>query len=678
MDFYAIQEDLKNYLLNIKNENGVSVFSEQDFNNEFSNIGVMWNFLSYLSMTLENKMRLYKDNSILASTTDLNLARKIAKIVHNYDWKPNQPAKVYLNVDWDNSTGDYTLQNGDYIVIPALTKLSIGGTDYISTDEIIIRQDSGGVPIIEGEPLIANEGSYSVKNYTVKNNLIISFTEASKIYDMDVFVEKEVLNETTGQLETQVVQYYRDGEFITLEDNEDQENIYYLDYFNDNVVIRFNENFTIGNTISVVLYKCNGNLSSFNSSSLTNPTISDSLTYNSTDITGNIILTVDSENIYNGQDAETLQELREIGNKAFINRGVNENDFNELLAREYSSYKLKVVGGENEEEERFLGYLLYTGVNDTNSLLSISESKQVKSTIDEIRSINLRTIYRLPTIINLDYDIQLRLKTQYKGQFATYQSNITTDIQDHFNNEIYLDPLQKERDYVFNKLISMQDDIMDFVNNFSIIQYPSIRFDGSMLNFVDKILSSVELDGSYQFELNTGGDYEYNETYTDDLFSFGTHSLVGKEIWDLYYNFQIANFSGFPYIKFRLYETYIDLGTPSGSESNITYGDENNKVTQYKFPIGNDYYSIASISGATSNKIIVNKIIDNSDPSNPKAYANEVYLLYTELLDIVNSNDDYRKMFFKLYKPSGSEHFMNDITFEKDVFLLYDNINIHE
>jgi len=270
------------------------------------------------------------------------------------------------------------------------------------------------------------------------------------------------------------------------------------------------------------------------------------------------------------------------------------------------------------------------------------------------------------------------MKTQYKGQFATYKSKIISDIESYYNDTLYLDTLVSQREYVFNRLYTMEDTIMDYVDNFSIIQYPCLRFDKRLLNFVDKVIGAVQLNSNGEFVTATGSDYVYNNSYTDTLFNFGNFTLTAQQIWNLYLNYEIINFSGFPYIRFRLYDTPIDLGSPLNSNCNITYGsDYSSAITQYKFAFGDNYYSINTISGSTNNEIITNKILDTSDPDNPRVYATEIYYQYKALKNF-SSTEQFRKMFFKLYKPVGSEHFVNDITFEKEVFVLYDVINVFE
>lgn len=692
MDFYSIREELKQYLLEEIDENGNKVFTQEDVDNQYSNISLLLNFFSFSALTLENKMRIYKENSILSTVTDFNLARQIAKI-QGHNWKTNQPStlKVDMVLDWNKMTTDgISYETSDVIVIPKFTNFTLGGNNYYNDNDLSFS------PLGSTQTVDLIQGEIESIEFTQKKDLMIVFKEASTINKFDVFVERNI--DGTVQFQT----FYEDEEFLELEDNLDGENIYYLHYYEDNVMIRLNIDIPDGRKISVIKYTNDGYLDDFRELDFSSLSLIDTITLTSNNITTDIsdyfyfqtntpyietetdgsetsknILYSEyntSENyIYRntfysdfsiGSNAETLSDLQALGSRANINRGVNENDFNEILKRAFPNWNLKVIGGDRTGYVKHLGYIIFTGLNEQNQTLTKTEIQTIKNYIDENRGLNLRVIYKTPTIINLDFDISLIMKPQYRGRLEEFKSQIRSDILNYVNTELYSDPMINEKEYNFNKIFLRNDDVLDFVERFDIIQKTSLRISNEQYEFA---------------QLITG---QGDTTNADSLFDFGTVQLTKDEVYTLYEDLNVITSELGPdkYLQFNLWDIYADLGEEFEIDTNLTYDSLNVNDTLaplYKYLISDSRWRL--IEGAASNKnyILADKSI-LTENGNVRTKSNMFYYKIQdndtpEDLDLSEMTVD-KKIFFELFKTTSEKFSLKDITFKNDVFVIADEI----
>jgi hypothetical protein len=656
MDFYKIQTKLRNYLLQQRDTEGNAVFSEDDFTNDYSNIGLLTNYLSYFDLILENKFKLYRDNSIPTKTTDFNLARQIAKILYNHNWERNRASILNMDLtitipdpDEDGvNQADIDLVFGanQVITIPKLTLFTIGSYTYYNTDDIVFDKDD----IDNGQIVVSDinfqQGTYETFQYEIKNDLLITFATASTIGNEDVFVDVfDSVNNTTES-----TKYYSDEDFLDSDDTTGTR-LYYREYFNDNMILRFNETFAedLENTrfITVILYRNEGNLSDYNSMvSNISAEVQDESFYPTYSINEILSYEVNLSSSSNGNNYETLQNIQQIGNKTFITKATNANDYNEILKREFGDeYNLNVIGGDNYVEYKMWGYVIFTGIRkDTLTPLSYIDIVKIKTYLDTIKGINLRVIYRIPTIISLKFNIRLTMKLQYKARLDEFRQQVKNNISTYINDTIYSNPIEETKSYVFNNLTLQEDELLDFTDKFDIIQTTNYRFHSVNKDFYDVITG-----------FGTSEQYE-------NLFKFNAFQMPVDDVKALYQDLFYHEDGDQIFIIQPSQNVNFDYGNALLNQTDITYSG--NEI--FKFSASNFY--LLNENTSSNIKFKVKHQIDNDTVISQNLYVNTVEVY--EESNLVNSG--YLDLPVILYKTSAEQHEINDIKFERDTFVICD------
>lgn len=645
----AFDDNLRNliaYAKTLKDKNNQTVFTSDDFENRFSNISIMSNYLAFAATLNENKARLYKDNSISSTTTDFDMARKLVKINNGHVWNRKQPAVLNCLMKLSLSTSEEETSvfgTSDGVTIYKGTSFEIDGVKFYLTDNITFSKPNTATPyeLYAENPtgdtnIVLQQGELQTYNFTHSATTIYSFSNAENITYSDIFVERD----------GETIKYYADYEFIKLKENA-KNNVYYVEFIGDNVVYKFND-LTAGDSVTIVNYYCEGFLNNF-FTIMDETTSTNDISYNSL-----LSLEINQSTSLNGSEAETLDDLRKNATKLFIESAVTENDYNYLLNKKFSGggYKLSAIGGENIDS-KYIGYVIFTGINKQNKSLTIEEIQQVKTYLETVKGNNIRVIYKFPTIINIKYLINLRLHMQYRNRQSDYENLIESNIMSYINNEVYSDSFKSIKQYRLNSILLKDNSMLDQAESYNILQYPNIVIDTNMINFVNTIWN----------------DDEPSKEALYDLYSFGTYTMTLDEIKELNTNLNyvtLADTRKYIHLTGNVYFDYnlsrLDLSNSKYNGTDLLKYAYLDKIALRDVPYQTNYDVIAYPE--YEDDIIKSKTVDYSfyDPDLETSILHE------------SPSDIYLEM--KLFKNKAEEYNKNDIDFDRKVFIYTDEESI--